>query len=171
MAAEKTNPVMVEVFSYVREMEKVLGLAEGVLQLQQANKAPIGWLPITDISGAGLITCGNGGLYAVKNLTTNEVVTSFYIGQFPFCCAYAISGSVTMYSPYRGRGLNKIGLALRMAIAKAAGYTSLVCTDTEKNERERRTLARLGFKDIHSVINRRTNNKVMLSVRDLYTKE
>lgn len=110
-----------------------------------------------------------GGAFLIKTLDAEKsrAVTSFSIRPFPGCCAFAISTGTVMYDPFFGRGINKHGLAIREEIARLVGYTALVCTDVTNNERERKTLSRRGFKDLITVLNRRTNNEVAISIKVL----
>ena len=51
----------------------------------------------------------------------------------------------------------------RQDIARTLGYSSLMCTDIEQNVNQRKLLKTNGWKDIHSVINKRTKNHVYIS--------
>ena len=53
---------------------------------------------------------------------------------------------------------------LRQDIGRLLGYSSIICTDIQQNTNQRKLLETNGWKDIHSVINKRTNNRVYLSV-------
>lgn len=95
-------------------------------------------------------------------------ITSFRLSPFPGCCALAISHGMIVANPFRRKGINQIGNVIRQLISKASGYTTLVCTDIITNEAQRRTLSKNGWKDIHTTVNRRTNNTVIISCKDLW---
>lgn len=97
-----------------------------------------------------------------------DAVTQFWLMHFPGCCALAISTAVNVNPLYRLKGINTIGNKLRQVIAKASGYTTLICTDIETNTGERKTLEKNGWKDIYSVNNRRTNHQVRMSYKELW---
>lgn len=68
---------------------------------------------------------------------------------------------------YPEKVLNILANQLRQDIARSEGYTALMCTDVESNEPERRTLAHNGWHDIYGVVNKRTQNRVLLSLKEL----
>lgn len=84
----------------------------------------------------------------------------------PGCCALCISTAVTALQ-YHGKGVNNFANKIRQEIAKIAGYTAMVCTDVDTNERERKTLAKNKWADVYKVKNRRTLHNVILSVKEL----
>jgi len=70
----------------------------------------------------------------------------------------------------RGFRNNKIGTilnSLRQDIGRIMNYSTILCTDVEQNTYQRRVLKTNGWTDVYSVKNKRTNNKVYLTVKDL----
>lgn len=96
-----------------------------------------------------------------------HIIQTFNIVQFPGCCALCISTGVITWSSYQGKGVNTLGNQIRQEIAKLSGYTTMVCTDVEKNERQRKTLKRNGWQDVYGIKNRRTANRVIMSIKEL----
>ena len=97
----------------------------------------------------------------------NKIISDFRIYQLPHCCAYAVSCSAYTYHEYRNKGIGTILNLFRQEFCYLMGYTSLLCTDIEENVSQRSILAKNNWKDIHSLTNRRTRNKVFLSVVEL----
>lgn len=98
---------------------------------------------------------------------TKSNVTWFRVVLFPGCCALCISTAAQVFDPYRHKGINNIANKIRQEIGKISGYTTMICTDVEDNTAERKTLARNGWADVYKVRNRRTNNMVIVSVKEL----
>lgn len=94
-------------------------------------------------------------------------IAQFSLYQFPSCCAFCVSTGAYVEEQYRRRGINTIANRLRQWIAKEAGYSALICTDVANNVAERKTLAKNGFKDIYELDNKRTGNRVLISVKEL----
>jgi hypothetical protein len=78
----------------------------------------------------------------------------------PHCCAFMISCNVYVSASYRNKRIGTTLNSLRQDIGRVLGFTSILCTDIEKNIHQRQLLKTNGWKDIHSVINKRTNNQV-----------
>lgn len=113
----------------------------------------------TDIGGNWSL----GNYSIVINNGSRTVVSTFKLYQLPHCCAFMVSCDSIVCEKYRGRGIGTILNSLRKDIGKALGYSAIICTDIEQNVNQRKLLATNGWKDIHSIINKRTNNKVYLS--------
>jgi hypothetical protein len=110
---------------------------------------------------------GDASGYSHQIIGDGKYITSWIMHQFPGCCAFCISTGVYVAGYYRNKGVNKIANRLRQALAKADGYTALFCTDVDDNLPERRTLLANGWQDIFVVTNKRTGNRVNLSIRML----
>lgn len=107
-----------------------------------------------------------GGLQFIVHID-NKFIAGFQLKQFPGCCAFVISTQACTTHLYRKKGIGSILNLLRIDIARTLGYSSLICTDIESNIAQRKILAKNGWKDIHSVVNKRTNNNVFISVINL----
>lgn len=97
----------------------------------------------------------------------NKDVTSFRLVEFPGCCAILVSTGASVREEFRDKGINTLSNQLRQEIAKVAGYTAIICTDVVTNEPERRTLGKNGFEDIYFLTNKRTGNKLAVSIKEL----
>lgn len=112
----------------------------------------------------------NGGYtyFAVSPIANRmRWITIFGISPFPGCCALCISNNTQVRTEYQNRGINRVGLRLREAIANFMGYTAILCTDIARNESSIKTIEGGGFTKFHSLKNRRTNNLVNLYIKDL----
>lgn len=86
---------------------------------------------------------------------------------FPGCCGICVSTEAAVHHPFAKKGLGTLLNALRIDWARTLGYGTLLCTDIAKNLPQRKVLAINGWKDVHSFINPRTSNEVIISVFDL----
>ena len=108
---------------------------------------------------------GTYRLYGFGNL-----IASFQLTQLPGCCAYVVSTGSYISVPYRKRGLGTILNNFRIDIAKHLGYTAIICTDLDNNVPQRKILEKNGWKDVHSLTNKRTDNFLHLTIKDLNEK-
>lgn len=97
----------------------------------------------------------------------NTVIASWDLYELPHCCAFAVSCKALVDSQYRGKRLGSALNNLRQEICRLLGYSALLCTDIEKNVNQRKLLKTNGWKDIHNLVNKRTQNRVFLSVINL----
>jgi hypothetical protein len=93
--------------------------------------------------------------------------TSFSVVQFPGCCAIGVSTGTAVNPDFQRKGINRLGMQLRIAIARYSGWTSLICTDKTTNTPSIRTISGAGFQQIHQLVNRRTENKVGVYILQL----
>lgn len=84
--------------------------------------------------------------------------------QMPHCCAICVSCNAEVAKPFRGKRLGTLLNNLRKELSTHLGYSLLLCTDIAQNEHQRKLLATNGWRDIYSVVNRRTGNHVYISV-------
>ncbi len=94
-------------------------------------------------------------------------VASFRLYELQHCCAFMVSCTAKVEEDYQGRGLGSLMNQFRQDIGRCLGYTSILCTDLKSNEAQRHILKKNGWKDIHEITNKRTNNELYLSVIDL----
>lgn len=102
------------------------------------------------------------GNYTVK--FKNSVISTFKLYQLQHCCAFMVSCNAEVKKDYRGKRIGTILNTLRQDIGRLLGYSAILCTDVEVNEHQRKLLKTNGWKDLFSLINKRTNNRVYLSV-------
>lgn len=107
------------------------------------------------------------GIYlAIKEgISGQSKIATCRLTQLPGCCGVLVSNGA--YSFRQKRGLGTLMARLRLDIAKSFGYTTLLCTDIQDNVPQRKILAKLGYNDLFSFVNRRTNNKVAISAINL----
>lgn len=91
-------------------------------------------------------------------------ISSWKLYQLQHCCAFMVSCNVIVQESYRNKRIGTVLNQLRQDIGRLLGYSSIICTDIEQNINQRKLLYTNGWKDIYSVINKRTNNRVYLSV-------
>jgi len=95
---------------------------------------------------------------------TQHVISTWNLYQLQHCCAFMVSCNVKVQENYRNKRIGTILNQLRQDLGRLLGYSSIICTDIEQNTNQRKLLATNGWKDIHSVVNKRTNNRVYLTV-------
>ena len=91
-------------------------------------------------------------------------ISSWKLYQLQHCCAFMVSCNVKVEESYRSKRIGTILNQLRQDIGRLLNYSSIICTDIEQNINQRKLLKTNGWKDIHSVINKRTSNRVYLSI-------
>lgn len=114
--------------------------------------------------------------YSVRRISKNEhgwydTIAVFSLAQMPGCCGICISHGSFVYTDYRGKGIGSILNQLRQEIAREDGYTILMCTDVVGNEPQRKLLRRNKWRDILFLNNKRTDNEVALSIKELYSSD
>ena len=102
------------------------------------------------------------GDYVVKY--EEEVISTWKLYQMPHCCAFMVSCNVNVTEKYRGMRIGTILNQFRQDIGRVLNYSSILCTDIEQNTHQRKLLKTNGWKDIHDVVNKRTKNRVYISV-------
>jgi hypothetical protein len=94
-------------------------------------------------------------------------IAAFTMYYFPGCCAMCVSTAARVNEKYRRRGINKLGMKLRITLAKLFNYSAMVCTDLAGNEGSIKTIEGAGFEKIFDVRNRRTANSINVYVKKL----
>lgn len=94
-------------------------------------------------------------------------LASFELYEMPHCCAFLISCRSSVNEKFRNRRIGTVLNNLRQDIGRLLGYSTLLCTDIEQNKHQRQLLATNGWKDIYDVKNKRTGNRVYISVINL----
>ena len=109
------------------------------------------------------------GEYIVEQVLkeNKKRISSWKLYQLPHCCAYMVSCNVSVSEDYRNKKIGTVLNQLRQDLGRILGYSAVLCTDIEKNTNQRKLLATNGWKDIHNIINKRTQNRVYLSVINL----
>jgi len=105
------------------------------------------------------------GSYVVK--FKDDLVSTFELYQMPHCCGICVSTASNVAKSYQRMGIATCLNALRQDVASLLGYSLLLCTDCDGNEAQRKVLKNNDWKDIFSFINRRTGNKLNISVKKI----
>ena len=105
------------------------------------------------------------GKYELK--IKDEIIASFELHPMINCCGICVSTKSNVSQKYRKKGLGTLLNSIRIDIARYNDYSLLLCTDIEINIPQRKILKANGWKDIYSFINKRTNNKVYLTIINL----
>lgn len=96
-----------------------------------------------------------------------EEVSTWKLYQMPHCCGIMVSCNVNITENFRHKRIGTTLNILRQDIGRLLGYSCILCTDIEQNKYQRRILATNGWKDIHNVVNKRTQNRIYISVINL----
>lgn len=147
---------------YIKIIAAVLQCAEDQLQFC-VNGKPVGELYFDKPEIEVHWSLGN---YTLQLLGEEKpkVIAIWKLYQLQHCCAFMVSCSSQVYPEYRGKRIGTILNTLRQDIGRLLGYSAILCTDIEQNVAQRKLLATNGWKDIHSIVNKRTKNRVYLSV-------
>lgn len=94
-------------------------------------------------------------------------ISQFSLRELPNCCGVIVSSGVYVNYPYRGRGAGTLLHQLRIEIAKALEYSTMLCSDVLHNTVQRKILRKNGWKDVYQFRNIRSGNEVVLSVLNL----
>jgi len=99
-----------------------------------------------------------------NTVTSNmTVVSTFRLLEFPGCCGIALSTGAHVFPNFRNRGIGTILNKLRIEIARASGYTVMICTI---NNRDGGLMERLLHKNwwegVFSFVNKRTDNTITM---------
>jgi hypothetical protein len=162
-----------EVFKTVGKMSDIVGSPLGLyrwhkktyLQLSPNDITAYGIPAYPNPEGYGQFIVGPTDYHGKTMIP--QPVTSFTITPFTGSCALCISTAAFVSGNYRNRGINKLGLALREAIAGATGYTGLICTDIASNLPSIRGIHGAGFKLLYTLKNKRTQNDINLYIKEL----
>jgi len=96
-------------------------------------------------------------------ITTTSVVSTFRLLEFPGCCGIALSTGAYVFPEFPERGIGTILNILRIEIARAHGYTVMVCTANDADDGLMdRLLRKNRWEESFSFINKRTDNKVSM---------
>lgn len=156
--------------NYLRKVAKACKTERANLVLVRRNNEPVvvsqenwnhGYLKPDYGYGARL------HYYEVRNAAKDELIASWGLYEFPSCCAFCVSTQALVVEKFRKRGINKLSNEFRQELARAEGYSALVCTDDIANIAERRTLQANGFLDVYQILNKRTDHYVAISVKPL----
>lgn len=90
-----------------------------------------------------------------------------WMTQLPGCCGVAVFHGTQVYFSWRNKGIAKVLQEMRTELAKAYGFTVVICSDVKANPHQRRILEKNGWKDLMEFKNKRTANLVAVSGKTL----
>lgn len=102
-----------------------------------------------------------------KVLIGKATLSTFELYKMPHCCAIIVSCKAFVAPQFRGKRVGTLLNSFRQDIGRALGYSLMMCTDIEQNEHQRKLLKTNGWKDIYDITNKRTGNRVYISVINL----
>jgi hypothetical protein len=105
--------------------------------------------------------------FQLTTVAKNNLISQWYLKEFPGCCGICVSTGVHVSPPQRNKGINKIGIQIRELLALNDNFTVLICTDVKDNYPERLTLNRAGFENVYEFNNKRTGNDVYISLKKI----
>jgi len=95
--------------------------------------------------------------------TKKTVIASFRLTEMPGCCGVVISTGAWTHDEFRKRGIGTALNRFRMAIAKATGYATMICTAIDDGITEK-ILDKNGWTRAARFVNRRTDNPISIFV-------
>ena len=97
----------------------------------------------------------------------NFLVASFSMDVFPGCCAYAASYETNVTPRFRGKGIGTALQEVKAKLAKEAGFTHMLATCKKDNITQISILEKAGWEKLHDCVNKRTNNQLILWIKDV----
>jgi hypothetical protein len=97
----------------------------------------------------------------VKRKKEEIEIAHFKLVEMPGCCGVVISTAAWTEPKFRQRGIGTVMNKFRMAIARAVGYSTMMCTAVDDGITEK-ILAKNGWSKIGGFVNRRTNNSISM---------
>tara|TARA_R110000772_G_scaffold54130_1_gene123544 strand:- start:61418 stop:61990 length:573 start_codon:yes stop_codon:yes gene_type:complete len=94
-------------------------------------------------------------------------ISDFKLYQLPHCCAYMVSCNSRVWDRYQNNKIGTILNKLRIDLGKLFNYSAILCTDVSSNQYQKKILKNNNWKDIHTVKNKRSGNKIHLTVIDI----
>lgn len=157
---------------YKLEIEKLLGIKIGFKTFDKTHRFN---RPLKDYDFAYVKEYDSGlTIHVVKDesiegthLTMSNIIASFTLVQLNGCCGICVSTGALVDTNFQGKGLGTLLNNFRQEIAKCQGYTVLLCTDQDKNERQRAILKKNGWKDVYKFTNKRTGNLLNITIKEL----
>lgn len=106
--------------------------------------------------------------YEGKRQTATRSFLTFNITKMFGCCGIAILSGMLVPKEFRGHGIAKISYGLKEELAKALGFSLLICTDVADNKSQNHVLELNGWNAVvEGFVNKRTGNKVNIWTKPL----
>lgn len=91
----------------------------------------------------------------------------YYLSPFPGNCGIVVSNYVWLSEHCRGYGLGEFFHKERLSFMEDMNYSCGMCTTVDGNKPQEAILRNNGWKIVHTFVNKRTNNKCLIWVKDL----
>jgi ribosomal protein S18 acetylase RimI-like enzyme len=98
-------------------------------------------------------------------LEIGYAISTSTLVQLPGCCGICVSTGAFVKEDLRGMGIGTIMATLRLEVAKAYGFTAMLCTDVAKNGPQQGVLNKHGYEKVFEFKNSRTDNDVLVHMR------
>lgn len=105
--------------------------------------------------------------YQKINICSTVFISSFLLYEMPHCCGILLSCGSFVEPSYRKKNLGSILNNFRIDLGKYLDYSLILCTDKIRNLPQRKILENNKWKDIYSFKNKRTDNDLFISVKDI----
>lgn len=145
---------------YTKIISLILNCNESDIKIEYRAKEKYDWIPFN----IGDYVKSDFCLGDYRVLHQNNVISSWKLYELPHCCAYMVSCNVCVNEPFSNKGIGTQLNTYRQEVGRALGYSAILCTDLEMNTKQRKILKKNGWKDLHKIVNKRTNNTIFLSV-------
>jgi GNAT superfamily N-acetyltransferase len=97
----------------------------------------------------------------------NYPLWKFCLEGFPHNCGIVISGDAWVHPIMRNRGLGTYLRSIKDEICRRSGFTTVRCTTVQYNEAQVHILEKDGWRQIHTFVNKRTDNTCIEWAKDL----
>jgi hypothetical protein len=101
----------------------------------------------------------------------NRLAGRFKLAEMIGCCAIVVSTETYVLDIYNRKGFGQYMLRLKEYIAGLTGYSMLMATVVSTNEPEIHILEKFGWACVSTVLNRRTDNTVLVYTKHLYPED
>lgn len=91
----------------------------------------------------------------------------YEFNQFPGCAQLIVSNHAFIRPDQRGKGFGQKQQLAKLELAAQLGYNAIICTVKENNVREKRILAKNGWKHVHTFFNTESSCNIEIHVRDI----
>lgn len=91
----------------------------------------------------------------------------FSLGRFPGCCAYIVSYHSSVWYTWRRKGFGMLMQEMKEAFARITNHGRMVCTVNKTNKEEIGLLKKSGWKAVDEGVNPKTENTVIMYIKEL----
>lgn len=105
--------------------------------------------------------------FTVIDLQSNESVGWFTLCPMPGNCGMVVSTGTRVRWERRGRGLSYVLHEAKEELSRALGYTKMISTVQSFNDPQIISAKKSGWREVDEFTNKRTNNDILIMVKDL----